>query len=49
MQHAWEDKIRVSAGLDLIHLVQNRVKSRDPLNTAKNVGIPYKASNFLTH
>jgi hypothetical protein len=49
MQHSWEDKIRVSAGVDLIHLVQNRVMSRDLLNTAKNVGIPYKAWNFLTH
>jgi hypothetical protein len=49
MQQAWEDKIRGSAGVDLIHLVQKRVKSRDFLNTAKNVGIPYKAWNFLTH
>jgi len=49
MQHAWEDKIRVSVGVDLIRLVQNRDKSRDLLSMAKNVGIPCKAWNFLTH
>lgn len=49
MQHARDDKIRVSAGVDWINLVQNRVKSGELLNTVKNVGIPHKAWNFLTH
>jgi hypothetical protein len=35
-------------GLDWIHLAQDRFQWRALVNTVMNLGVPYKAGNFLT-
>jgi len=34
--------------VDLIHLAQGRNQWRALVNTVTKIGVPYKASNFLT-
>jgi hypothetical protein len=49
----WKENIKMnlqettSEGVDWIHVAQYRFQRRDVVNTAMNLVVPWKASNFL--